>query len=102
MKCPRCQMELFPFPISSIDSETFICFTADCAISQYTQSKFCNDHTYTITFDKWPHLRVETGRKNKQEFLTIFENETEKIIVNLRECQIHLTEERMQLILTFS
>lgn len=102
MKCPRCQKDM----LSTGDGDFQICFTDGCPISKYESEN--GYYVFTLTFEKFPGIYIETGLNKKGEFTYISQVSDEnihffedKVIREFEKEMVDMTVDRLQTILVF-
>lgn len=103
MICPRCQTEMLSMGDLGFD----LCRTEGCPISNYQGDE--NYYIYTLSFEKYPGIYIETGKKPDgyfthigQAYMDDLEGFTnDHIIKRFDQEMIDMTVERLQTILVF-
>ena len=86
--------------------QNLMCFTANCGVAQYNVYPNGN-YSYCITFEKYPFIRVETGKKGDEFYTQVIEENVEdvnpesKLLYQFDKEMTDITLDRLQTILTF-
>lgn len=60
--------------VPEVNTNNFNCFSSGCPMMQFSSKNSSGDYEAVLNFEKYPHIRVKTGKMNGKTFTKIVED----------------------------